>query len=134
MPPITRWHIKLSLLYLVAGLGLGAMRAAGTEPGGLLFPSYTHLLVVGWVTQMIFGVAYWMFPRLSKERPRGSNALAIGACVLLNVGLLIRVVVEPLQAGRGEQGLGGLLVVGAIAQWLAGLAFVINTWPRVKER
>jgi hypothetical protein len=34
-------------------------------------PVYLHLFMIGWVTQMIFGVAYWMFPRVSKENPRG---------------------------------------------------------------
>jgi len=132
MPPITRWHVKLSLLYLLAGLGLGIAQAMGG--GGVLFASYVHLLVVGWITQMIFGVAYWMFPRFSKERPRGSSQLAVVAFALLNLGLLLRVVVEPLQTRHPESGLGGLLLVSAVAQWLAGLAFVLNTWPRVKER
>jgi hypothetical protein len=131
MPPVTRWHVKLSLLYLVAGLGLGIVQAG--NGGGALFAPYVHLLVVGWITQMIFGVAYWMFPRLSKERPRGNNQLAIAACVLLNLGLVLRVLVEPLQVRHPRAGLGGLLAASAVAQWLAGVAFVINTWPRVKE-
>jgi len=130
MPPVTRWHVKLSLLYLVAGLGLGIVQVG--EGGSELFAPYVHLLVVGWITQMIFGVAYWMFPRLSKDSPRGSNHLAVAACVLLNVGLLLRVAIELLQV-RHPARLGGLLAVSALAQWLAGLAFVINTWPRVKE-
>jgi hypothetical protein len=132
MPPITRWHVKLSLLYLLAGLGMGIAQAIGGE--GLLFAPYVHVLVVGWITQMIFGVAYWMFPRFSKERPRGSSPLAVVGFVLLNLGLLLRVVVEPLETRGPHTGLGGLLLVSAVAQWLAGLAFVVNTWPRVKER
>jgi len=132
MPPITRWHVKLSLLYLVAGLTLGVVQATGGE-GALLAP-YVHLLVVGWITQMIFGVAYWMFPRFSKERPRGSDQLAVAGFALLNLGLLLRVVVEPLQTHHPATGLGWLLLVSAVAQWLAGLAFAFNTWPRVKER
>ena len=134
MPPVTRWHVKLSLVCLVAALVTGVVQTVGPETAAPLFAVYVHLFVVGWITQMIFGVAYWMFPKFSKERPRGSNQLAVAACVLLNLGLILRIVAEPLQARRPAATLGWLLVVSAVAQWLAGLAFVANTWPRVKER
>jgi heme/copper-type cytochrome/quinol oxidase subunit 1 len=134
MPPITRWHVKLALVYLVAALALGIAQAAGPETWAALFAVYVHLLVVGWITQMIFGVAYWMFPKFSKERPRGSNRLAVAAFVLLNLGLVIRAVAEPLQFRDPAASLGWLLAVSAAAQWLAGMAFIANMWPRVKER
>lgn len=125
MPPLTRWYIKLSLLYFVAALGAAVWQVAG---GPLwLTPVYIHLLVVGWITGMIFGVAYWMFPKLSKEQPRGTNWLAVATFVLFQGGLLLRIVAEPL-------GVGLLLVVSAVSQWLAGVGFIANTWPRVKER
>lgn len=125
MPPLTRWYIKLSLVYLVAALAASVWQAAG---GPLwLTPIYIHLLVIGWITGMIFGVAYWMFPKFSKEQPRGVNGLAVATFALLHAGLLLRIVAEPLQAG-------GLLVLSGVSQWLAGLAFIANTWPRVKER
>ena len=85
MPPVTRWHVKLSLVCLVAALVEGIVQAVGPQAAAPLFAVYVHLLVVGWITQMIFGVAYWMFPKFSKERPRGSNQLAVAACVLLNL-------------------------------------------------
>lgn len=125
MPPLTRWYIKLSLVYLVAALAASVWQAAG---GPLwLTPIYIHLFVVGWITGMIFGVAYWMFPKYSKEQPRGMNGLAVATFTLLHAGLLLRIVAEPLQAG-------GLLVLSAVSQWLAGVGFIVNTWPRVKER
>lgn len=139
MPPLTRWYIKLALLYLVAALLLGAL-AAAQRPLGLpaIFavagPAYVHLLVVGWVTGMIFGVAYWMFPKHSAERPRGNNALALATFVLLSAGLVLRVVAEPLHQLRPSAGVGAALVASAIAQWLAGVGFVTAMWPRVRER
>ena len=38
-----------------------------------LTPVYFHLFMVGWVTQMIFGVIFWMFPIVTRARPRGSE-------------------------------------------------------------
>jgi hypothetical protein len=125
MPPLTRWFVKLSLVYFVAALTGGVWQAAG---GPLwLTPVTIHLLVVGWVTGMIFGVAYWMFPKFSTEQPRGANGLAVASFGLLNLGLLLRVVGEPMAVGW-------LLVASAVLQWLGAAAFVVNTWPRVKGR
>jgi hypothetical protein len=125
MPPLTRWYIKVALLYFVAALAGGVWQAAG---GPLwLTPVTIHLLVVGWITGTIFGVAYWMFPKYSKDRPRGPNGLAVATFVLLQVGMVLRVVAEP-----GT--IRSLLVVSALCQWLAAVGFVTTIWPRVKER
>ncbi|HZD58520.1 MAG TPA: hypothetical protein VE136_17435, partial [Anaerolineales bacterium] len=68
MPTLTRWFVKSSLVFLVAalitGLGLSA-DSLWTLPAfvGTLTPVYFHLFLVGWVTQLIFGVVFWMFPK-----------------------------------------------------------------------
>ena len=139
MPPITRLFVKTSLLYLVAALLAGvllALRSTLDLPAiaGGLTPVYFHLFMVGWVTQIIAGVAYWMFPKWSRERPRGYDGLAWATFWLLNVGLLLRVVAEPAQTVNAWPGWGWLIVAAALLQWLGGIAFVINTWPRVKEK
>ncbi|HET6578868.1 MAG TPA: hypothetical protein VFG66_11115 [Gemmatimonadales bacterium] len=136
MPPLTRWLVKAALLYLVAALVLGVavqLPVAGRYPLlAVLWPTYLHVLVVGWLTQLIFGVAYWLFPRYSAERPRGSERLGWAMFVLLNAGLLLRIVGEPWRAlGHGGH---AVLLVSAVAQLLAVWAFVLNTWPRLKER
>ncbi|MBZ0304883.1 MAG: hypothetical protein K8I82_02325, partial [Anaerolineae bacterium] len=83
-------------------------------------------------TQLIFGVALWMFPKYSKEKPRGSENLAWTTYLFLNVGLLLRLIGEPLTALNYQTG--WMLAVSAVLQLIAGWVFVINTWGRVKER
>lgn len=139
MPVLTRWFVKTSLAYFIAALVLGVAQAAPASlhlaPAlAVTSPVYVHLLVVGWITQMIFGVAYWMFPRHSKDAPRGSDRLALTAYVCLNAGLLLRVIAEPAATLFPRTGFGPALGVSAVLQWLAGMAFVVNTWGRVKER
>lgn len=139
MPPLTRWYIKSALACLFAGLLLGVVQAAPPAvpvPAVLSAagPAYVHLLVVGWITQMIFGVAYWMFPRHSATSHRGSDALAVATFVLLNGGLLLRVLAEPAHALHPGTATATLLGASALAQWLAGAGFVAITWPRVKEK
>ncbi len=139
MPPLTRWFIKAGLLYFVAALVVGIVVSVPAlsrlSPAvTALGPVYLHLLVVGWITQLILGVAYWMFPVYSKERPRGYEGLAWATFVLLNVGLILRVVAEPLQAVQRSTIWGGMLAASALLQWLAGIGYVVNIWGRVKER
>lgn len=139
MPLLTRWFIKVAMVYLVAALLVGtilAVRSLWTLPPMLaaLSPIYFHLFMVGWVTQLILGVIYWMFPKYNKERPHRSEGLWYVTFWLLNVGLLLRVVSEPLQTLQPVALWGWLLALSAVLQWVAGLVFVFNSWSRIKER
>lgn len=139
MPPLTRYFIKTALIYLAAALLVGlalAARAAFDLPAEIaaLSPVFLHLFMVGWVTQLIFGMLFWMLPKYSKEFPRGNEKLAWAAYLLINVGLILRIIGEPLVALRSDLGVGWLLALSAILQLLGGWAFIANAWPRVKER
>ena len=139
MPRLARWFIKAGLLYFVIALATGVLYQARTEIDlptwvSTLDPVYVHLLAVGWITQLIIGVAYWMFPKFSKEQPRGSETLGWATFILLNAGLILRIISEPRVTLRAEPDLGWLLAVSAVLQTAAGWLFVINTWSRVKER
>lgn len=137
MPVLSRWFIKSGMLYFLFALLLAAALAI---PGGgqirdllaLSRPVFYHALMVGWITQIIFGVSLWMFPRLSREKPRGSEAPGWVAFVALNTGLLLRVIAEPLQSARPDALWGWLLVVSALLQLLAGISYVMNIWKRIK--
>ena len=132
MPLLTRTFIKTALIYLTLALTLGIALALGITNG--LFPVYIHLFVFGWLTQLIFGVVYWMFPKYSMQLPRGYEWLGWVTYGTLNIGLPLRAMAEPLQASKPNNLSGALLVVSAILQWLAGVVFIANTWHRVKEK
>lgn len=139
MPRLVRWFIKSALVYFVLALITGLALQARTVidlPSRIAFfrPVYFHLLVVGWITQLIIGVGYWMFPKFSKEKPRGSESLSWAVFVLLNIGLVLRIISEPQVAANAEPDLGWMLALSAVLQVIAGWLFVINIWPRVKER
>ena len=109
MPLLTRWYIKTALLYLIAALLLAIILALPISISlppfvRAMHPAYFHLFLVGWVTQMIFGVMYWLFPIISRKRPRGNETLGWVSFLLLNVGLLLRVFVEPQVASQTQAG------------------------------
>ncbi len=132
-----RVFIRTALVYLVVAFMVGGLYLLNQglnfsgKIGALLYPYY-HLLMVGWVTQLICGVAVWMFPPLTRERPRGNERLSWFVYGALNAGLLLRVIGEPLQAWYG--GWGWMLAASAILQVLAIWVFVIAIWPRVKGK
>jgi heme/copper-type cytochrome/quinol oxidase subunit 1 len=139
MPVLTRWFLRASLQFLILAALLAVLLAAQASlnlPGWInaFNPIYFHLLMVGWVTQLIFGVVFWMFPKYSREKPRGSETLGWIVFWTLNAGLILRLVGEPAQALLPGAGWGWLLAASALLQWIAGVVFVINTWGRVKER
>jgi hypothetical protein len=136
MPALTRWFIRSGIVCLVAALLLAVlMQSPAAARWGWLrvvWPTYLHLLVVGWLTQLIFGVAYWLFPRFSAASPRGSERLGWASLILLDLGLVLRLGGEPWAALGGPAA--PLLLAAAVLQLLGGWAFVLNTWPRVRER
>lgn len=140
MPAISRLLIRTGAAYLLAAMTCGVLLAlpAGVLPveaGRGLSMATVHLLTVGWITQLIFGVALWMFPRPGRPRTLPDRPLDRVAYGLLNGGLLARLAVEPgwtLAPGSGAWR--WLLLVSAVVQWAAVLYFVARLWPRVRSR
>lgn len=133
MPTEARWLIKTAFLYLALGLGLGVFRAAqgaGVFSGSAstLWLPQLHFLTVGWITQLIFGVAFWLFPNANST---GGRSLVVwGAYFALNLGLLLRLGSEP--ALFPESVRAGGLVASAALQWVASLLLVGHFWFRVR--
>lgn len=139
MPPLTRLLIKTALLYFVGAMVLGALLLL-SGPLSLprwvaaLRPPYYHLLMVGWVTQLIFGVIFWMFPKHTKEQPRGDERLVALSYGTLNAGLLLRLFCEPWQSLAPNSVAGWGLALSALLQLVAVGSFILAAWPRVKGK
>jgi hypothetical protein len=139
MYPQARYFIRTALAYLLAAFATGGLVLInqGLALDGriaALLPVFYHLLMVGWATQLICGVALWMFPPHSREQPRGDERLGWFTYATLNAGLLLRAVAEPLHTWRPAPWLGWALALSALLQVLAIWAFVLAIWPRVKGR
>ena len=138
MPVLTRAFIRTSFAYLLAALLVGIpvdfRSLVPLAPiVNTLSPVYFHLFLVGWVSQLIFGVVNWLFPKADPERPY-EERFGWATLLLLNSGLLLRAIAEPLNGLQPGTIWGWLLVASALLQWLAALSFVAMVWPRVYER
>ena len=90
MPTLSRWCVRVALAYLVVGMGMGSWmliaQARGESGPGEPWPAlHAHLLLVGFLLLLIFGVAFWMFPKVSGRRPgREVGWLAFALLMLKN--------------------------------------------------
>ena len=140
MPPLARIYIKASFVYFVAAFVLGATVMLDrwlvfSRWLRLVYVSQVHLLMVGWITQLAIGVAYWMFPRFLKEqdsRGRGSDRLAWFVFVTLNAGLLLRLVCEPFYLMGPQSWLAALLALSGVLQAVSAIGFGVLIWGRVR--
>jgi quinol-cytochrome oxidoreductase complex cytochrome b subunit len=137
VPPLSRWFIKAGFMALLTGLivtvvGPSPFAQARGLPGAALHLVALHLFTVGWLLQLIAGVAFWLFPRHPTRPPRGDERLGWAAFVSLNLGLLLRAVGEPWHSGYG--GPAWPVMVSAGMQFAAALLITLLLWPRVRER
>ncbi len=114
-----------SLLYALLGgrLGLTWLASPGLIPGRVL-RAHAHLMLVGFVGMMIFGIGLHVLPRFT-GRALYSERLADAHFALANLGLLA------LLAGW----LGGVPVAattGGLLLWLGFVAFAVNVIGTVR--
>jgi cbb3-type cytochrome oxidase subunit 1 len=124
------------MVHLVVSLGLGLALAFPSlaASAGPWRPVYFHLLVVGWATQMIFGVSWWMFPRTVPLDLAAVPWLGWSCFWLLNAGLVLRAICEPVIAVRASPLAAAGATTAALLQFLAVASFVWLMWSRVKTR
>lgn len=139
MPTMTRTFIKTALVYAVGGTLLSALWLVNVVwPLHPLLtaiqPTALHLIVIGWLTQLIVGVALWMFPVWSKAEPRGPAWLGWTCYGLLNGGLLLRVIAEPLSTYQELPALRWMLLISAVLHVAALWLFAALVWRRVRPK
>jgi len=138
MPKISRWFVFSALFYLILSLTAGALRLL---PAHLIadlaflnsFPAYLHLWTIGWLTQLIFGIAYWLLPVIDRQQGRGPAWPMVASFLSLNVGLPLRAMTEATQAtAAAESTTLNLLALSALLLWLSGILFAASIWRRIK--
>lgn len=117
--------IKASTVWLVLAMLLGMSMAI--NPALVVYrPIHAHLMLVGFVTMMIFGVAYHVLPRFS-GRPLFSARLAYAHWWFANIGLTTMVFGFRQQIANGW-GRAWMLSVGGSLTAIGVTIFAIQVW------
>ena len=137
MHSLVRRYIKTAIVFLGAGLAIGVWLLVRRELYGRFATPYetsahTHALLVGFVMEMILGVALWLFPRPEKGDVRYQPRVAESAYWLITIGTAARVIGELAQPARATRLLAWIIVLAALAQTVGLLLFFYTMWPRIR--
>jgi|SRR5690348_4308551 heme/copper-type cytochrome/quinol oxidase subunit 1 len=137
MHSLVRRYIKTAIAFLAAGLGIGLWMLVRRELYGRFASpfetsAHTHALLVGFMMEMICGVALWLFPRPEKGDARYRPALAESAYWLLTIGTAVRVAAELARPAAALLALRWTIVLCGAAQTAGLLLFFYTMWSRIR--
>ncbi len=129
MLPRNRWFIALALLYALLGglVGLAWLADPGLLPG-LALRAHAHLMLVGFLGMMIFGVGLHVLPRFT-GRALFSERLADLQFWTANVGL-IAMVSGWFASARSIATAGGALLWLGFAMFALNVVLTVRPWSR----
>ena len=137
MHKLARRYIKTAIVFLMLGLAIGVWMIINRELGNRFatpfeMSAHTHALLVGFVLQMIMGVALWMFPRPAKEDVNYRPVMIEVAYWMLTVSTAVRVAGELARSSVSDTWLRWTIVLAGIGQALAILLFFQTMWTRIR--
>lgn len=133
MPRLSQWIIRAAFVYLLLGFTVGALllthKGLPLHPAlwGWL-PAHIEFLLVGWILQLVIGVAFWILPRFWVEPRRPNEGYARVSFVLLNVGIWLVIAGSTFGLGSWTVFAGRVAELGAVA------FFAAHSWGRVVSR
>ncbi len=123
--------IKASLIWLSIGVTLGVAMAA--HPAWTVYrTAHLHMLVLGFVTMMIYGVAYHVIPRFAGT-PLYSRAAPGWHCVISNLGLAVMCVGFVMRA-LARTGASFVLASGGTLSAAGAYTFAFVLWRTLSVR
>jgi len=117
---LCRWYIRVAFLYLVLGMVLGVgMLAFGNDNFQFV---HVHMLLVGFVLFLIYGIGYKLIPTMFFGLPKVENiGWAEAQFWLANIGLVGMLAGAVLPVGLG---LDGIALSSGVIEAAAGILFV----------
>lgn len=116
--------LKLAVVYLIAGVGLGI--AMGASENFTLRPVHAHINLLGWATMALAGLVYSVYPEA------GMSRLGKAHFWLNNVSLPVMVVALTFVV-LGEKQLVPVLAISEIVAALGILVFAANLFVNLKK-
>lgn len=124
MDRFARWFVIMSIVYLGLAAVLGIVMLYSSEAMSLKFV-HSHLMLLGWVSMMIYGVGYHILPRFM-GRPLYSQKLGDLQFWSANVGLVVMLVFYTLNVYGPSGGYVAVTVAAGILELASVLLFFYN--------
>lgn len=123
MSRLTILFIKSSLIYFAIAVLVGLDITFMPGHLGSMMPVHAHLMLLGWITMMIYGVAYHILPRFSAS-PLYSDKMANVQFYLAHIGLIGMAVSFAMRSYVNAGGM--LLILFSIIEAISIILFVFN--------
>ena len=126
-----RAFIKASVLWLALGILVGI--AMAVYPAWTVYrAAHVHMMVVGFVTMMIYGVAYHVLPRFTGNPLHNRRAAGVHFWIA-NVGLAFMVTGFALRANASPFAT-AVLTIGGVLAGAGAYVFAYLVWRTVDGR
>jgi cbb3-type cytochrome oxidase subunit 1 len=137
MYTLVRRFIKTGIVFLFTGLLLGGWMLVRRELFGIwperhLVSAHAHVVLVGFVMFLIFGVALWLFPRAARDDRSYSPTRVTAAYWILTIATALRFISEASRAWYGSRALAWLVIAGALGQIIGIGVYFAAMWSRIR--
>ena len=126
MSKTTLWFVRSSLVYFGIGVLLGISMAVYPSSIQYLRFAHIHVNLLGWISMMIFGVSYHVFPRFSGKQ-LWSEKLAQWHFMTAHTGLIGMVVCYPFRPLTD-----GMFIAFASIEVLSVFMFLLNMFKTLQ--
>jgi hypothetical protein len=134
VPFVSRLFIKTGMIFFALALVTGLLLELGVGMVAQLRFVFWHMIMLGWITQIIMGVSLWMFPGRTKSEAISKNINAYLAYFGLNAGLILRVIAEPQSAYYPADVFSMMILVSAVLQAFGVVFYIREMWPRLSDK
>jgi cytochrome c oxidase cbb3-type subunit 1 len=124
MDRFARWFIIMSIVYLGVAAVVGIAMLSSDTAMPLKFV-HSHLMLLGWVSMMIYGVGYHILPRFM-GRPLYSQKLGDVQFWVANGGLVAMLVFYTLNVYAPAAGYVQVTVAAGVAELVSVFLFFYN--------
>ena len=133
MDKLPNKFIKAGLVYLGVSTILGVLITLG--PGFSFM--HSHLALIGWVSFLLFGLAYTVIPQYS-GKPLFSEKLGIIQFWLANIGLIGLSLSYPFMRMYMLKGLDyslaqTIVIISGVLEAISVFIFIFNIWKSMKK-
>lgn len=133
MESFVKNFIIMSIIYLAVASIIGIMMFADSSWLKVRFV-HSHLMLLGWVSMMIYGVGYHILPKFAGKFLK-HRSMAVVQFWLANIGLVGMVVFYPLMQFDGGGGpYRGLAVASSVMEAASVFLFFYNMLVTLVEK
>ena len=125
MQNLSGWCVRLAVLYVLAGMGLGEFMGASGDH--TLQTVHAHINLLGWVCLALFGLIYKAWPAAA------AGKLPLWQFIIFNIGIVIQMTGVTIIYTVGPDSGGPIAGIGSTILIIAMAMFAFQVWRHCRS-